>query len=124
MKTRYKILTIIGIMLGFFLIFPVPAQDCNTFFIFPNGICFVTSYQICMTTQISKAIYTVEGDPVSFHAIISKDHKNLCQIEYSIDSTQDRFGSGEIEHYLCHDVKLSKNELLFQCDRGEIYFPL
>lgn len=119
MKTRYKMLIIIGITSGVFLIFPAVTQDCNALFIFPNAQCFVDSYHNCIESKISKTSFTVEGDPVYRYAHIVKEDKNSCHVEYFVDRTQDKFGSGKIDHYICNDVRLSENDLLFWCDVEE-----
>ena len=119
MKSRYKISIIIGIASSIFLIFPVITQDCNVLFIFPNAQCFVNSYQNCTTAKISKTIITVEGDPVHHYVNIVKEDTNSCYVEYFVDQTQDKFGSGKIEHYICNDVRLSENVLFFECDVEE-----
>ena len=95
---------------------------CNDFTGKPDSQCFLNALQECRYASIKNMQYSVEGDPIYYHAYIDVDD---CLPRYNMDAKQDRFAGQNNKEIalICDDAQLDRNGILFTCkDESYIFF--
>lgn len=98
-------------------------QDCNHNSGEPDFECFIDSFENCHPASISITRNTIEGDPIFFSGlVVARD--DSCLLDFTIDATQDRFGSEGVTHRVCSNVYMEDGMFAFECDDGGFGVPL
>ena len=94
--------------------------SCNNSTSYPDGGCFVDSFEKCESASIKQMGYTIEGDPIFSYATVMPE--DSCTIHFKMDVSLDKWkgvaNPGIIED-ICTDVQLSEHKINFQCKNDQ-----